>query len=113
MEDDLEVVWKGPANPRQNEGSLFPRQRQSVGLAHFLFRGDAVVRKVKLVGFIQIGAGQTDFNLAANFSAGWKHREQPGQWQFGKERSIASQHRKKECRDEACRAGKCYHIASG
>ena len=63
--------------------------------------------KDALLYAVGVGAGQTDFKLAAHFPAGGKHREQAGQRQLGKKRSSAHEHQKKECRSEACHVVKC------
>src|SRR5439155_8928414 len=54
----------------------FVRFWKSVGFPHFLFGSDAGVRKMKLVGVIQVGTGENYFKLAANSPARRKRREQ-------------------------------------
>ena len=51
---------------------------------------------MKLIGFVQVGTGENYFKLSANFAAGWKHREQAGRRQLGKQRALAKQYRQQK-----------------
>jgi hypothetical protein len=67
---------------------------------------------MKLVGLVQIDAGQSEFELAAGFSAGRKNCEQAGHRQLSKEGPTANQCREKEQENEAFHPGQCDHISS-